>query len=292
MPATTHQMVWICYTDSNDGFVKIVYATSTGLGRLSGFSKPNTVSGEPGGDSSVAVGPKGQVAVTWEAPINTSGPATIFVCTDADGAGTARDFGADILATTTAVGDTHYIPAQPDRTIDAEPKVAFDRSGGAASGRLYLVYVDENPDVPYDTDIFLRYSTNLGNTWTKPITVNDDNTTNSQFVPALAVDDKTGQVGVSWLDCRDSSDNKGAMEYAAVSIDHGRSFQANLHISKAGSFQGWANGADDTDYGDSTGLAFFNHKLIPAWADDSNSTKDNPNGLFAFDVYTAVVTTR
>jgi hypothetical protein len=44
------------------------------------------------------------------------------------------------------------------------------------------------------------------------------------------------------------------------------------------------------DFGDYTGLAFHAGIAMPAWADNSNSTGDNPDGaLHAFDIYTARV---
>src|SRR5262249_45034918 len=38
------------------------------------------------------------------------------------------------------------------------------------------------------------------------------------------------------------------------------------------------------------GLDFYNNALYPCWADDSNSTGDNPNGTSNLDYYTARVT--
>jgi hypothetical protein len=46
----------------------------------------------------------------------------------------------------------------------------------------------------------------------------------------------------------------------------------------------------DYDFGDYEGVAFANGKFIAVWADNSNSTHDNPNGASLFDLYTAVVT--
>jgi hypothetical protein len=44
------------------------------------------------------------------------------------------------------------------------------------------------------------------------------------------------------------------------------------------------------DYGDYTGLAFHNGAFYPIWADNSNSTNDNPNGANrALDLYTSQV---
>src|SRR5262249_16764114 len=44
------------------------------------------------------------------------------------------------------------------------------------------------------------------------------------------------------------------------------------------------------DFGDYSGLAFHAGTFYPCWADNSNSTGDNPNGtLSALDIYTAAV---
>ena len=48
------------------------------------------------------------------------------------------------------------------------------------------------------------------------------------------------------------------------------------------------DGASGVDYGDYNGTAAYGGIFRPAWADNSNSTGDNPNGtLSRFDVYTA-----
>jgi hypothetical protein len=45
------------------------------------------------------------------------------------------------------------------------------------------------------------------------------------------------------------------------------------------------------DYGDYSGLAFHGGTFYPCWADNSNSTGDNPAGAQSnFDIYTARVT--
>ena len=60
----------------------------------------------------------------------------------------------------------------------------------------------------------------------------------------------------------------------------------NYRVSK-GTFN--ADRANNTiDLGDYTGLAFAHGVLWPVWADNSNSTGNNPNGkLRGLDLYTA-----
>src|SRR5439155_26395637 len=44
------------------------------------------------------------------------------------------------------------------------------------------------------------------------------------------------------------------------------------------------------DFGDYEGLAFYGGNFYPVWADNSNSTHDNPDGtLHELDIYTAKV---
>jgi hypothetical protein len=237
------------------------------------------------------VGPHGEVAVAWQSTDSGEGPNSILMDVDTDGLGNAASFGADRVVASTNVGGWDYIPAQIDRSIDAEPKLAFDRSGGATNGRLYLVYLDEVIDESNDTDVELKYSDNMGGSWTAAKRVNDDATKNSQFLPMLAVDQTTGNVGVSWLDCRNSPTNTGAELYVAVSFDHGGTFSPNVRISAGTSYQAGADPSlNDLDFGDNGGLAFAGGKLVPVWSDNSNSTGDNPDGTGrTFDVFSDIV---
>ncbi len=291
----TRQTIWISYTDERDGYVKVVRSVTTGRGQFFGFTPGTRINDQTGGGiSTVAVGPRGQVAVSWQSPQDGSGPASIWIDYDPDGAKLGSTFSDDNLVATTNVGGADPIGPQPDRGIDAEAAVAFDCSNGPGRGRLYLVYTDENPADSDDTDILLRHSDDNGASWSRPVYVNDDHTTNSQFLPALAVDNKTGLVGVSWMDARNSPNNNFAQSYAAVSTDYGQTFLPNVRISSGTSNQAGGDTPDpplgDLDFGDVSGLAFNNRKMIVSWADNSDSTNDNPNGPGdAFDIYTATV---
>jgi len=286
------QAVWITYTDyanPNSLQVKAVNATSSGLGQLSKFSSPMLVSrvaNTEGDLADVAVDPNGQVAVAYEADDTETGPDQLYVATDANGA--SGSF-TDHLAATTNVGPYLAIPAQPNRTIFALQQLAFDRSNDSTRGRLYFVYTTATQPGGTDTNIELSYSNNLGSSFSAPIQVNDDKTTNSQFLPALSVDPISGDVGISWLDARNSAQNNTVQEYATVSTNHGTSVLPNVRVSAGTSNEAATNDAD-MDFGDYNGAAFFNSRLIVAWPDDSDTTGDNLNGASSFDIYTAAVT--
>jgi hypothetical protein len=305
--------VWVSYRD-NANSISARGATVTGLGVVGAFNAAQVAPGSGGGTfGDIAIGPAGQVMVTYQRtttctdnngdgdatdPGECEGPANVFVNVDPDGIGGAG-FGAVATATTTNVGAFDYLPAQSGRSVDSEPGLAYDRSGGPRNGRAYLVYTDEAVDENNDMNIFVRFSTDNGATWSPRVRANDDAGTNSQFLPRIALDQTTGDIAVSWHDSRNDTGggagdtngiaNDDAQFFATVSTDGAANFQLNLQVSAGTSNDNAA--ANGIDYGDYTGLTFHNGAFYPIWADNSNSTGDNPNGaLSRFDIYTARVT--
>src|SRR5207237_8664526 len=64
------------------------------------------------------------------------GGGRLYVNVDPDGLGPAG-FGAhSVFVAETHVGGFDFIAAQPDRSIDAEPGLAWDRTGGPHNGRV------------------------------------------------------------------------------------------------------------------------------------------------------------
>jgi hypothetical protein len=156
------------------------------------------------------------------------------------------------------------------------------------------MYTDRPNTSSYDTDINVRYSDDSGTNWSAPVRVNDDPVGNgkSQFLPRIALDQTSGFIAVSFYDCRNSVSNNTTEFWAAVSTNGGASFLPNVKVS-AGVSSALATGAlgNKFDYGDYSGLTFFGGVFYPCWADNSNSTGDNPNGAMNwFDMYTARVT--
>jgi hypothetical protein len=273
-------------------------ARVTGLGQVGDFSTDEVVPGTNNctyGD--VAIGPSGQVMQVCTLTESGQGGGKLFVNVDPDGLGPAG-FGDRVFVTDTHVGGFDFIPPQPDRSVDAEPGLAWDRTGGPHAGRVYLVYTLEVRNEKSDTDIEVRHSDDGGATWSAPVRVNDDATTNSQFLPKISLDPTTGKIAVVWYDSRadlgtggagdtDGVPDDDAQFWGAFSSD-GQTFSPNVQISA-----GTSNSQDahnGIDYGDYTGLSFFGGIAHPAWADNSNSTGNNPDGaLHQLDVYTAAV---
>jgi hypothetical protein len=232
--------------------------------------------------------------VTWESPHGGLGPANILVSTNPVGLSNPTAFGAATTVTATNVGGFDPIPPQLSRTVDAEPNLAWNRSGKGHAGRVYLVYTDaaapgNNPPTAAsaNTDTYVRFSDDNGTTWSARQKVNDDTGTKSQFLPNISVDQTTGELAVSWFDSRNSASDADAQFWGATSTD-GVTFSPNFQISSGTSNSADAN--NGIDYGDYTHSAYFGGRLYAYWADNSNSTGDNPNGtLHQFDMYMAEV---
>jgi BNR/Asp-box repeat protein len=289
--------VWVVFNAGGP-----MYATGaavSGLGRVGPFIDPGEV--VPGSNNctygDIAIGPAGQVLNVCTLTESGQGGGKLFVSVDPDGLGPAG-FGDRVSVVDTHVGGFDFIPPQPDRSVDAEPGLAWDRTGGAHNGRVYLVYTFEQKNESDNTDVYVKYSDDNGATWSPGVRVNDDSTANSQFLPKIALDPTSGKIAVVWYDARndlgrggagdtDGIGNTDAQVWGAFSAD-GTTFGPNIQISA-----GTSNAPDSgngIDYGDYSGLAFYGGLAHPAWSDNSNSTGTNPDGaLHQFDVYTAAV---
>jgi hypothetical protein len=295
--ATGEGSVWVTYTYTVGVVIQAAGAPVFGPGEVGGFHRAEVAGGPNVGHfGDVAVGPDGQVLVTYQ-DVSGEGPGTILTDLDPDGLGPLGLDRASVV-TETGVGDFDQIPAAATVTIDAETGLAWDRTGGPFDGRVYLLWTDEAPDESDDTEVKVQFSDDDGATWSDPVVVNDDGGSNSQFMPKIALDQTTGVVAVSWYDARgdlglggpgdtNGIPNDDAAMFASVSVDGGVTFGRNLRVSAASNS---AKAHWVLDYGDYEGLAFEAGTFYPVWADNSNSTGDNPDGrLHEMDVYTAPI---
>jgi hypothetical protein len=159
-----------------------------------------------------------------------------------------------------------------------------------------MLFTEEQPDQSDDTNVFVRISSDVGDTWSQRIGVTT--AVRSQFLPRLAMDPATGHLVVGWHDASldngagaydtDGVSNSDAMYALAFSGDGGDTWTAPQMVSDSAS-NAVASG-NGIDFGDYTGLSFAFAVAHPAWADNSDSTGDNPNGtLHALDIYSAAV---
>lgn len=285
--------VWVTWSGAF-GYLWADGAPVSGLGKVGAFATAQSVPGSNGlnfGD--IAVGPSGQVTLAGGPETATTG-STIYTATSP---GLGQPFGEPRAAAQSGVGGHLGIPAQPHRAIDPESGLAYDRSGGPHTGRLYLMYTDASPVESPSTQVYVRHSEDNGATWSAPVKVNDDLGEASHFLPRLALDQTTGSLAVTWYDTRNDPLRVSTQLFGAFSINGGESFTPNQQISAGtsnveGSYPPPVGYPVALDYGDYTGSSFEAGVLFPIWADNSNSAGENPDGtLHQFDMYTAAVPT-
>ena len=280
--------VWVTYFSMGGIWVSSAGVLGAGaVGTFTSQALPSQPTSVNYGD--IAVGPGGEAVVTYGPNTGTSG--AVYVNTDPDGLGPAP-FSTYVQVAQTNVGGFTGIPAQPNWGIDPEAGLAYDRSSGPHRGRVYLMYTNTPSVGSADTNIFVAHSDDRGSTWSAPVRVNDDTGANSQFLPRIFLDQSTGRLAVTWYDARNSPPNTMAEYFGAFSLDGGATFTPNNRLSRGMSDQARSVAAlKKADYGDYTGNAFSGGRLVAAWADNSNSTADNPDGATEFDVYVSVVRT-
>ena len=276
-------------------------APVTGLGQVGAFVPVEVVPGTNNctyGD--VAIGPSGQVMQVCTLTESGQGGGKIFVNVDPDGLGPA------------GFGDRVFVTADPRRRVRLHPAAA--RPLGRRRARPGLgphrrpaqrpgvpgLHRASSPNESDNTDIYVRHSDDNGATWSAPVRVNDDHTTNSQFLPKISLDPDHRQPrrGLVRHPQRPGhrrrratptgSPNDDAQFWGAFSTNGGATFTRNIQIS-AGTSNSHDSG-NGIDYGDYTGLSFYGGIAHPAWSDNSNSTGNNPDGaLHQLDIYTAAV---
>jgi hypothetical protein len=282
---------------NNEGQMQAVGARVLGLGDVAPFKAVHDV---PGGHNctfgDVAVGPGGAVAEICQKDQDRFSPVRSILrfTVDKDGLRPGH-FGSYRVAAQTDVSLFEPIRPQHVRTVDAEVGLTWIRTG-PYRGRLVMMFTVETPDESDNTDVYVKTSSDDGKTWSKRIRVTK--AIRSQFLPRMAMDSATGHLVIGWHDAKlddgdgafdtDGRANSDVMYDLSFSADGGASWTTPQIVSQ-GASNAKASG-NGIDFGDYTGIAFAFGIAHPAWADNSDSTGDNPDGtLHAFDIYSAAV---
>jgi hypothetical protein len=103
----------------------------------------------------------------------------------------------------------------------------------AANGNIYVVYDDVGQAAGDKADVFFTQSTDGGTTWSTPLKLNDDTTTNDQWFPAIAVTPDGSHVFVTWYDRRLDPANSLIDRFGVIGTVSGStvSFGANFRIT-------------------------------------------------------------
>jgi len=188
--------------------------------------------------SQVAFSPTGAVYVAFESFPNGNGTLggreILFTSAPNIGAG----FGPLArVASVTGIGDGFEIQGGFRSFIDIQG-MSVDRSRAATRGNIYIVWHDTSADSLFDfsgigygySDSFIAKSTDRGVTWSAPAQVdrNPEPMANGlgtdSYMPGVAVDPTSGEVGVCWYDRRNDPLNYQVQRFCGVSFDAGATF--------------------------------------------------------------------
>jgi hypothetical protein len=183
------------------------------------FAVPHKISDKPGDalDKSdtvmgacPGVGPNGEVYVIW------GGPKGVFFAKSTDA---GFHFGKNQVIAESAGWD---FPIAGLGRADGLPSIGVDITRGKDRGTVYVCWADMRLG---DPDVFLIASRDGGQTWTKPVRVNDDAKRNDkeQWFPWLVVDPVDGSVNIAYYD-RGAQEGTQTDVTLARSIDGGRTF--------------------------------------------------------------------
>ncbi len=238
---------------------RIHFSRSTN-GGLS-FSGPLALSGDVAQGSVPAVGPSGEVYVVWQKfPETPEDDFDILLKKSTNG---GVSFGSPVTVVDGVIPIPSPLPNGKYR-VNSFPSIAVDTSGGADDGNVYVVYAAQNSSSSDAADIFITVFPNGGGSWSTPIRVNDDNTTNAQFFPWVSVG-PDGKVNVVWYDRADDPEDKAIHLYADHSSDGGSSFAGNMLVSD---FDFTPNNRDQFRgefIGDYNGVASLENAILPLW---------------------------
>ena len=144
---------------------------------------------------------------------------------------------------------------------------SFSRIAVGPNEELYVVFsAAPSGNRADDADVMMIRSTNQGETWTRPMRVNDDRTSGIQFFPSLDVS-PNGHVHVMWADTRDDPGIDLRYHiYYAVSEDNGESFSVNSRVTDSSSNPNYGFPGGEF-IGDYMGMAATDDDVYLVWPD-------------------------
>ncbi|MCK9451288.1 MAG: T9SS type A sorting domain-containing protein [Bacteroidales bacterium] len=219
-------------------------------------------SGETTEGAVPAVGPNGEIYVSW------SGPEGIVFDRSLDGGETWLD---EDIAVDPHIGGWDFDIPGISRS-NGMPVTKCDLGNSVHRGTIYINFADQRNGAD-DTDIWLTKSTDQGETWTEPVRVNDDEPGKQQFFTWMDIDQTNGHLYFVFYDRRAYDDNQTDV-YMAVSGDGGETF-TNTKISES-PFIPWNN----VFFGDYNNISAHNNTVRPIWTRMEGGARS---------IYTAIV---
>ena len=194
-----------------------------------------------------ALGPNGEIYVAW------AGPNGIVFNKSLDDGDTWL---TEEIAVNPMPGGWDYSIPGINRA-NGMPITKCDLSGGPNHGTIYVNWSDQRNGTN-DTDVWLTKSTDMGETWSAPVRVNDDTAGKQQFFTWMDIDQTNGNLFCVFYDRRNHSDNNTDV-YLAYSIDGGNTF-VNEQISESPFLP-----SSGVFFGDYTNITVHDNVVRPIW---------------------------
>jgi hypothetical protein len=162
---------------------------------------------------------KGNVYVTWLDSTDDEamkGLGELYMAKSEDGGVT--------FDKPTRIASFLEIPFRPRNAFFRYWASAFPKASVGPNDELYVVYSALPPENSYDEgDVYFIRSTNGGSRWSRPERLNQDETSNAQFFPAIDVG-PDGKIHVMWGDMRDDPVGTRYHIYYSTSEDQGETW--------------------------------------------------------------------
>ncbi len=194
-----------------------------------------------------AIGPNGELYVAW------SRDSKIYFNYSLDEGETWLDEEVEIAKQ--VEGWTLKIPGI--WRCNGLPITICDVSKSKYNGTIYVNWGDQRNGED-DTDIWIKKSTDGGQTWSKDIKVNGDDSKHHQFLSWMTIDQTNGYVYIVYYDRRNHNDTKTDV-YLSVSRDGGDTF-SDYKISSSPFTPN-----PKVFFGDYTNISVHNGVIRPVW---------------------------
>jgi hypothetical protein len=133
--------------------------------------------------------------------------------------------------------------------LTAQIFLAVDRSGGPTNNNVYMLCSVQPPSYTNGTDVMFARSTNGGASFSTPVRINDDATTNKWHWFGTFSVAPNGRLDAVWYDTRNAPDNLQSQLFYSYSTDAGATWSPNVPVSASfNPTEGWPQQSKIGDY--------------------------------------------
>jgi len=133
--------------------------------------------------------------------------------------------------------------------LTAQIFLAADRSGGPTNNNVYMLCSVRPPTYSNGTDVMIARSTDGGASFSTPVRINDDATTNKWHWFGTFAVAPNGRLDAVWYDTRNAPDNLQSQLFYSYSTDAGATWSPNVPVSASfNPTEGWPQQNKIGDY--------------------------------------------